>query len=318
MSAHECISSQASTRAYIFLETTSNITEFKKLASKKMADAIQDREEYNYILPDPPIPMLVISPETLKHTDANKSALRILGLNSHDDIHQKDFLSFSASVNPDGTNSNTDFQRHLKKSLKNGFSEFKWFFHRTPEDRWYGDVALSGFHHGSTALLQMSIRDITKQQMEKYRRKKLEEQLRQAQKMESIGTLSGGIAHDFNNILFPVMGYTEMMLDDLPEDSSQHGPMQEVLKGCLREKDLVEQILTFSRQPDKEFKPLKIHLIVKEILKLSRASFPSTIEIYQNISRIPVWYWQIPHRFIKLLWILSPTHFMPWRNTEAR
>ncbi|MCI5208677.1 MAG: PAS domain-containing sensor histidine kinase, partial [Candidatus Electrothrix sp. ATG2] len=113
--------------------------------------------------------------------------------------------------------------------------------------------------------------------------KKLEEQLRQAQKMESIGTLAGGIAHDFNNILTPILGYAEMTLDIIPADSPAFTNIQEVLKAGNRAKDLVKQILTFSRQSEQETQPLKIQYIVKEALKLLRASIPTTIEIQQHI-----------------------------------
>jgi len=112
----------------------------------------------------------------------------------------------------------------------------------------------------------------------------LEKRLIQAQKMESIGTLAGGIAHDFNNILFSVFGYTEMALDDTGKGTVLHKNLQEVVIAAHRAKDLVKQILTFSRQADQELKPLKVQLVVREVLKLIKASLPSTIEINRNIS----------------------------------
>ncbi len=112
----------------------------------------------------------------------------------------------------------------------------------------------------------------------------LESQLQQSQKMEAIGTLAGGIAHDFNNILFPIMGYAEMMLDDLTEDSPSRDKVNEIIQGTKRASALVKQILAFSRQSIKELKPLKIQLMIKEVLKLIRSSLPSTIEIKQHIN----------------------------------
>jgi len=105
----------------------------------------------------------------------------------------------------------------------------------------------------------------------------------QSQKMESIGTLAGGIAHDFNNILSPIIGYTELLLGDISEKSPLRISLNKVLRGALRAKDLVKQILTFSRQTDQEKRPMKVQHILKEALKLSRSILPSTIEIKQEI-----------------------------------
>lgn len=112
---------------------------------------------------------------------------------------------------------------------------------------------------------------------------KMERQLRQAQKMESIGTLAGGIAHDFNNILFPIIGYTEITMEDLPPESTGRANLREVLAAANRAQELVQQILTFSRSDEQERKPLKIQVIVKEALKLLKSTVPATIEIVQNI-----------------------------------
>jgi len=111
----------------------------------------------------------------------------------------------------------------------------------------------------------------------------LNESLKQSQKMESIGTLAGGIAHDFNNILFPIIGYTEMLLEDIPNDSPFQKSLNAIYTGALRAKDLVTQILTFSRQENREMKLLKISPIIEEALKLVRSTIPTTIKIIKDI-----------------------------------
>ncbi|MEW6218184.1 MAG: response regulator [Thermodesulfobacteriota bacterium] len=115
-------------------------------------------------------------------------------------------------------------------------------------------------------------------------RKELERELLQAQKMEAIGTLAGGIAHDFNNILVGIFGYAELALG-LPDNSPKAREYLEVvLESAQRAKDLVRQILTFSRRTAQELKPLQVSLIIKEALKLLRASLPPSIVIRQHVA----------------------------------
>jgi PAS domain S-box-containing protein len=125
--------------------------------------------------------------------------------------------------------------------------------------------------------------DITERRKAEEETRQLENQLRQAQKLEAIGTLAGGIAHDFNNILGAIIGYAELAHEDIPATSRSRKHLQEVLKAGHRAKELVYQILAFSRQTVPERKPVAIGLIVKEALKLLRATLPSTIQIRTEI-----------------------------------
>jgi len=125
--------------------------------------------------------------------------------------------------------------------------------------------------------------DITERIRSQKEQEKLQSQLIQAQKMEAIGTLAGGIAHDFNNILTGIMGYTELYKDVVRDRPQIHHSMEQVLKAAHRAKDLVMQILTFSRKTDREKVPVLLIPIVKEVVKFMRASMPATIEIKQRI-----------------------------------
>jgi PAS domain S-box-containing protein len=140
-------------------------------------------------------------------------------------------------------------------------------------------------NHHRKGIVQI-VRDITENKKSQKEQQILHEQLIQAQKMEAIGTLAGGIAHDFNNILAAVMGYTELTVLSLPEKSQLRNQLNHVLKASLRARELVEQILTFSRQTSQDFqpKPIQIGLIVKEALKLIRSTFPSTIQFQLDIA----------------------------------
>jgi CheY-like chemotaxis protein len=101
--------------------------------------------------------------------------------------------------------------------------------------------------------------------------------------MEAIGTLAGGIAHDFNNVLYPIIGFTEMTMDLVPEDSLAKKNLDEILIAADRAKSLVQQILTFSRQQEYNPQPLRVQPILKEALKLMRSSMPTTISLIQDI-----------------------------------
>ena len=149
--------------------------------------------------------------------------------------------------------------------------------------RWYinHDRAIQ-WVDGRSVRLQIAS-DITKIKDLEMERIRTEEQLVRAQKMESIGTLAGGIAHDFNNILAAVVGYTELAQTEAEKGSSLYNNLQEVLLASGRAKDLVKQILTFSRQAEQVRKPVHVKLIAKEALKFLRASLPTTIEISQDI-----------------------------------
>ena len=129
------------------------------------------------------------------------------------------------------------------------------------------------------------ITDITCLGIDLTERKNWENRLQQAQKMESIGNLAGGIAHDFNNILFPIMGLAEMLTDDLPHGSPERVNAQEILHAGKRGADLVKQILAFSRQHEHKLIPTRIQQVLKEVLKLSRASIPMNIEINQHLQQ---------------------------------
>lgn len=125
--------------------------------------------------------------------------------------------------------------------------------------------------------------ELTEQKQAEAEKEKLEAMLHQAQKMEAIGRLAGGIAHDFNNILGAILGYAELVKAKLTPDHAAMGMQNQIITAAIRAKDLVQQILLFSRQSKQEMKPLQPDVVIKEAIELLRSTIPATIEIKEDI-----------------------------------
>ena len=158
-----------------------------------------------------------------------------------------------------------------------------WEFQNTTNNQWYEcrDQAIE-WTDGRYVRMEVAT-NITARKRADQEKAELETQIRTTQKMEAIGTLAGGIAHDFNNILVPIIAYTDMVMATEVPGSANWQNLQEVYKAANRAKELVKQILTFSREREHEICPVQIVPVVKESLKLLKASLPSTIEITQRL-----------------------------------
>lgn len=153
--------------------------------------------------------------------------------------------------------------------------------------RWLEVLALPIHYQGREVILGNAL-DINDKKVAELERAKLENQLRQAQKLEAIGTLAGGIAHDFNNILAAIQGNVELSLLFLESGSELDGVkahLQEVLQAGKRAQTAVRQILTFTRSIDQQKERVQVHQILKEVLNLIRVSLPTTIEVRTRIER---------------------------------
>ena len=146
-----------------------------------------------------------------------------------------------------------------------------------------GNVSVVGTDTGP---VYGAIRDITERKRSEEHTALLEAQLRQAQKLEAIGTLAGGIAHDFNNILTGINGTAEMAIMDIADGGGEsvfREPMETILRGSKRAASLVRQILTFCRQSEKSLEPVSLEQIINEVLSLMRSTVPANIEIVCEI-----------------------------------
>lgn len=197
-----------------------------------------------------------------------------------DDLEQISYQVWEDSIHPDDLPYvKEEIDRHFKEKTEYYASEFR---QRHKSGKWvwvatHGKV-VERYSDGTPVRMSGTHMDITD-------RKKLEVQLQQAQKMESIGNLAGGIAHDFNNLLFPIIGLSEMLQEDLPEGSPQHKHAKGIFTAGRRAGDLVKQILTFSRQTEHKMTKVRVQTILREVLKLIHSTIPSNIEIHHKIQQ---------------------------------
>lgn len=132
------------------------------------------------------------------------------------------------------------------------------------------------------------ISDITDQKKNEEEKNALTSQLQHSRKMEAVGTLAGGIAHNLNNTLFPIMGYTEMALEDAPDDSSLKKSLNEVLEAAIRAKDLIQQIIIFSGQDDEEFETHNLSKIIEKSVNLISATTSGAIRVAKSLPPRPM------------------------------
>ncbi len=176
--------------------------------------------------------------------------------------------------------------QNLKKVKKTGNSIIIEALAKDIEgnDIWLESTLIPVFDDdGNIEYLTVVSADTTWRKEDEKEKERLERQLQQTQKMESIGSLAGGIAHDFNNLLFPIVGLSEMMLNDFPTDSLEHKNIRAIYTAGTRGRELVQQILSFSRQSEYHLISVHIQKILKEVLKLCRATIPADITINRDI-----------------------------------
>jgi PAS domain S-box-containing protein len=276
------------------LNDTGTITGYIGIArditdQKKMEDALRDNEAMLQAALDNSLAGVAIaSAPDGKLRYVNDAALRIRGKSKNEVVEKigiQNYVEIWQLYHMDGRPFKDD-EVPLARAILQGETCSKEFIIRRDngEDRivWANAAPIYGRNGNIVAGIVVFL-DITET-------RRLNERLRQAEKMESIGTLAGGIAHDFNNILGGIIGYADMSLDDVPPGSQLAKNIQRILDGGDRAKNLVRQILNFSRRGNEERTPQYLRMVLKEVIELLRASLPSSIEIKSNLARdtIPV------------------------------
>ncbi len=251
-----------------------DITELKKTQNE-----LQNHVKHLHSILDNNPACLKIVDEKGVLLDINPAGAELLAVPSKEAVVGKKFADF---IDQDYRES---YRRFTDEICQGNKGEFKYELCGVDGSKHQMEsiaVPLPYGEDGKIVTLSIS-RDVTEAIKAAAESEKLRDQLRQVQKLEAIGTLAGGIAHDFNNILTGIFGYAELAKMAAPKGSTLEEDIDEVLKASNRAKELVKQILTFGRQADKHLMPQRAHVIIKEAIKLLRASLPSTIEIRQDI-----------------------------------
>ena len=232
---------------------------------------LESEQRYRSLFENNHTIMLVIDPLKQQIVDANPAAVNFYGWPRE---------AFKGKpVTEINTLSAAEMRKQIQAAANEDRNHFIFKHYRADGsvcdvEVYSGPIEISG-----KPLLYSIVYDISKGLQVEREKEKLRAQLVQAQKMEAVGQLAGGIAHDFNNILSPILGFTELALEDVETGSQLEDSLQEVYRAAKRAGDLVKQILAFARQTGEDRKPVELGLVVKEALKLLRSTIPTSIEI---------------------------------------
>jgi PAS domain S-box-containing protein len=237
----------------------------------------ESEERYRVTLKNMPDAVSIMKCSDLKYLYVNDTFCRVLGYTS-EELMEKTPYDLNLPVTAED-------HENLQKFITNKSGTLSQAFKFRTRDGTELDTLTSFtpiLYAGQESMIVV-VTDVTPLKLALEETKKLESQLAQVQKMEALGTLAGGIAHDFNNILAAIIGYAELAMYQAksPEKVQKH--LAEVLKSSKRARDLVSQILSFSRQGEKKYTPVMLSFAIKETIKMLRSIIPTNIEIRQNL-----------------------------------
>jgi PAS domain S-box-containing protein len=251
---------------------------------KRAAEALRESEEkFRRIFDEGPFGMMMAGRD-FRFMRVNAAFCRMVGYSASELAS----LTFKDITHPDHLSVDSEFVMQVFSGEIPRYSTEKRYIRKDKETVW-GALTLSAIRSNGGQFLYCLgiIEDITERKRAEEERERLQQQLQQSQKLEAIGTMAGGIAHDFNNILTGILGFTELVRSEVPENSEAYENLAEVLNAGHRARDLVKQILSFSRRAETEKCLISLVTIVKDALKLIRNVTPAHISIKQNFTASP-------------------------------
>ncbi|MFW6082306.1 MAG: hybrid sensor histidine kinase/response regulator, partial [Desulfosalsimonas sp.] len=245
---------------------------------KKAEDALRESEEkYRILVENAREAIFVVQDGVIRF--ANQATCELTGY-SLEELISRQFTDF---MHPEDSESVPAELFQPYRDVNSGKECCFRIISRSENVRWGELKSVEIEWEGRPATLNF-LSDITEQRKARQEREKLEMRLRQSQKIEALGTLTGGVAHDFNNILSIIMGYAELLQAELPEDHEAQKGLREISAAGRRARDVVRQLLTFSRRGEEEKSPQNISFVIKEGVRMIRSTTPSFIDIREDIA----------------------------------
>jgi len=190
-----------------------------------------------------------------RFVDCNASALRVYGCSSRAELVDHTPIEFSPELQPGEKDSGTEARLRITEALSGKPQRFDWMHQRADGTPFLAEVSLNRVDLRGTRHLQAIVRDVTE-------KRRLEERLWHAQRLEAIGHLAGGVAHDFNNLLTPIMGHVELLLGEVPANDPTRDDLNQILSAAKRARGLTQQLLTVGRRGVLEVQPIDVCALV--------------------------------------------------------
>ena len=247
---------------------------------KQAEDELRESESFNKVLfHDSHIPLAVIDPATGRFIDCNPAAVRMYGVADRAELLRKGPAEVSPQFQYDHEPSDLAAANRINQALTQGSLVFEWRHQRPDGEIWETEVQLMSFMHRNRQLIQLSLQDITGRKQAEADKERLQFQLLQSQKMESIGRLAGGVAHDFNNMLSVILGHAELVLGQTDPGLPLFSSLQHIREAAERSADLTRQLLAFARKQTVTPRVMDLNQTVDGMLKMLRRLIGEDIDL---------------------------------------
>lgn len=245
---------------------------------RKAEKALKESEEkYRILFERSNDAMLVIDNNIF--IDCNDATVRMLKYNSKTELLNTHPSKLSPEIQPDGSSSFEKAEAMMAIAVSNGSHNFEWMHRRSDGENFWVDVSLTLIPFKDKNIIHTAWRDISDKKKAEEDREKLQVQLIQSQKMESIGRLAGGISHDFNNLLQPILGMSDIMLYSMPDSDPNKSRVEKIRKAALSSRDLINQLLVFTRMKPVEMIPVNLNELITEFMPILKRTIKENIKI---------------------------------------